>query len=251
MRKPMMIANWKMNKTRDEALSFIYAVNEVLPSSEKVGTVVCAPAIVLRDLVKRQGDNLRIGAENMHYEESGAFTGEISPSMLTTTGVEYVIIGHSERRQYFNETDETVNKKLHAAMKHGLKPILCIGETLEQREAGVTHDILKGQLTADLAGLTAENMENVIIAYEPIWAIGTGKTASPEDANEACGFVRNVVKELFNAAVAEETVVLYGGSMKPANVDALLAQSDIDGGLVGGASLEAESFLKLVNACLK
>ena len=251
MRKPMMIANWKMNKTRDEALSFIYAVNEVLPSSEKVGTVVCAPAIVLRDLVKRQGDNLRIGAENMHYEESGAFTGEISPSMLTTTGVEYVIIGHSERRQYFNETDETVNKKLHAAMKHGLKPILCIGETLEQRESGVTHDILKGQLTADLAGLTAENMENVIIAYEPIWAIGTGKTASPEDANEACGFVRNVVKELFNAAVAEETVVLYGGSMKPANVDALLAQSDIDGGLVGGASLEAESFLKLVNACLK
>ncbi len=251
MRKPMMIANWKMNKTRDEALSFIYAVNEVLPSLDKVGTVVCAPAIVLRDLVKRQGDNLRIGAENMHYEESGAFTGEISPSMLTTTGVEYVIIGHSERRAYYNETDEAINKKLHAAIKHGLKPILCIGETLEQREQGVTHDVLEGQLTKDLAGLTAENMENVIIAYEPIWAIGTGKTASPEDANEACGFVRNVVKSLFNAAVAEETIVLYGGSMKPANVDALLAQSDIDGGLVGGASLEAESFLKLVNACLK
>ncbi len=251
MRKPMMIANWKMNKTRDEALSFIYAVNEVLPSLDKVGTVVCAPAIVLRDLVKRQGDNLRIGAENMHYEESGAFTGEISPSMLTTTGVEYVIIGHSERRAYYNETDEAINKKLHAAIKHGLKPILCIGETLEQREQGVTHDVLEGQLAKDLAGLTAENMENVIIAYEPIWAIGTGKTASPEDANEACGFVRNVVKSLFNAAVAEETIVLYGGSMKPANVDALLAQSDIDGGLVGGASLEAESFLKLVNACLK
>lgn len=251
MRKPMMIANWKMNKTRDEALSFIYAVNEVLPSLDKVGTVVCAPAIVLRDLVKRQGDNLRIGAENMHYEESGAFTGEISPSMLTTTGVEYVIIGHSERRAYYNETDEAINKKLHAAIKHGLKPILCIGETLEQREQGVTHDVLETQLTKDLAGLTAENMENVIIAYEPIWAIGTGKTASPEDANEACGFVRNVVKSLFNAAVAEETIVLYGGSMKPTNVDALLAQSDIDGGLVGGASLEAESFLKLVNACLK
>ena len=251
MRKPMMIANWKMNKTRDEALSFIYAVNEVLPSSEKVGTVVCAPAIVLRDLVKRQGDNLRIGAENMHYEEHGAFTGEIAPAMLETTGVEYVIIGHSERRQYFNETDEAINKKLHAAMKHNLKPILCIGETLEQREAGITHNILEGQLRADLEGLTSEEMANVIIAYEPIWAIGTGKTASPQDANEACAFVRSIVASIFNAAVAEETIILYGGSMKPANVDELIAQSDIDGGLVGGASLEAESFLKLVNACIK
>ncbi len=246
-----MIANWKMNKTRDEALNFIYAVNEALPSCEKVDTVVCAPAIVLRDLVKRQGDNLRVGAQNMHYEESGAFTGEISPIMLQTTGVEYVILGHSERRQYFNDTDETINKKVISALKHNLKPILCIGESLEQRESGVTHDVLKQQLEADLAGVSPEDMENVVIAYEPIWAIGTGKTAKACDANEACAYVRSVVKNLYNAAVAEETRVLYGGSMKPSNVDELVAQSDIDGGLVGGASLDPESFLKLVNACVK
>lgn len=251
MRKPMMIANWKMNKTRDEALNFIYAVNENLPSCERVETVVCAPAIVLRDLVKRQGDNLRIGAQNMHYEENGAFTGEISPIMLQTTGVEYVIIGHSERRQYFNDTDDVINKKVISALKHNLKPILCIGESLEERETGVTNAVLKRQLEADLADVNPEDMENVIIAYEPIWAIGTGKTAKASDANDACAYVRSVVRDLYNAAVAEETRVLYGGSMKPNNVDELIAQSDIDGGLVGGASLEPDSFLKLVNACVK
>lgn len=249
MRKPIMIANWKMNKTRDEALNFIYDVNEKLPSCEVVDTVVCAPAILLRDLVKRQGDNLRIGAQNMHFAESGAFTGEISPIMLQTTGVEYVILGHSERRQYFNETDETVNKKMHAAMAHNLKPILCIGETLEEREAGKVEEVLRTQLEADLAGLSVEEMANVIVAYEPIWAIGTGKTATNEDANAACHFVRETIKNLFNEKVAEETRVLYGGSMKPNNVLALINQPDIDGGLVGGASLVAESFLELVNAC--
>ena len=244
-----MIANWKMNKTRDEALEFMYAVNENVPSTDVCDTVICAPAIILRDLVKRQGDNLRIGAQNMHFAESGAFTGEISPIMLQTTGVEYVILGHSERRQYFNETDETVNKKMHSALSHNLKPILCIGETLEEREAGKVEEILKGQLVRDLAGIDPVDMENVIIAYEPIWAIGTGKTATSEDANAACHFCREVVKEIFNAKVAEETRILYGGSMKPGNVKELIAQPDIDGGLVGGASLVADSYLELCEAC--
>lgn len=244
-----MIANWKMNKTRDEALEFMYAVNENVPSTDVCDTVICAPAIILRDLVKRQGENLRIGAQNMHWEESGAFTGEISPVMLQSTGVEYVVLGHSERRQYFAETDETVNKKMHSALSHNLKPILCIGETLEEREAGKVEEILKGQLVRDLAGIDPVDMENVIIAYEPIWAIGTGKTATSEDANAACHFCREVVKEIFNAKVAEETRILYGGSMKPGNVKELIAQPDIDGGLVGGASLVADSYLELCEAC--
>ena len=244
-----MIANWKMNKTRDEALEFMYAVNENVPSTDVCDTVICAPAIILRDLVKRQGENLRIGAQNMHWEESGAFTGEISPVMLQSTGVEYVVLGHSERRQYFAETDETVNKKMHSALSHNLKPILCIGETLEEREAGKVEEILKGQLVSDLAGIDPVDMENVIIAYEPIWAIGTGKTATSEDANAACHFCREVVKEIFNAKVAEETRILYGGSMKPGNVKELIAQPDIDGGLVGGASLVADSYLELCEAC--
>lgn len=244
-----MIANWKMNKTRDEALEFMYAVNENVPSTDVCDTVICAPAIILRDLVKRQGENLRIGAQNMHWEESGAFTGEISPVMLQSTGVEYVVLGHSERRQYFAETDETVNKKMHSALSHNLKPILCIGETLEEREAGKVEEILKGQLVRDLAGIDPVDMENVIIAYEPIWAIGTGKTATSEDANAACHFCREVVKEIFNAKVAEETRILYGGSMKPGNVKELIVQPDIDGGLVGGASLVADSYLELCEAC--
>lgn len=249
MRKPLMIANWKMNKTRDDALAFIYAVNDSLPSNEFVDTVICAPTIILRDLVKRQGDTLKIGAQNVFYEESGAYTGEISPVMLTSTGVEYVIVGHSERRSIFHETDEDVNKKVLACLKHGLKPILCIGETLEERENDKTLEVLESQITKDLKGVSPEMMENVIIAYEPIWAIGTGKTATAKMANEACSFVRELVKKLYNAAVSEETRILYGGSMKPANAKELLNEPDIDGGLVGGASLDPESFLELVKDC--
>ena len=190
MRKPIIAGNWKMFKTRDEALSFVYAVNEMLPDREVVDSVICAPFIVLRDLVKRQGANLRIGAQNMHFEEKGAFTGEIAPNMLTSTGVTYVIIGHSERRAMFNETDETVNKKLHAAFNHGLVPILCVGEYLEERETGKTEEVIKAQLVKDLEGLTEEQAKELVIAYEPIWAIGTGKTATSEMADETCGFIR-------------------------------------------------------------
>jgi triosephosphate isomerase len=249
MRKPIMAGNWKMNKTRDEALRFIYAVNSELPSSEEVESVICAPAILLRCLVKRQGENLRIGAQNMHYAESGAYTGEISPSMLETTGVSYVILGHSERREMFNETDEAINKKIFAALNHDLIPIVCCGETLEQREAGQVEEVLSRQITADFANLTKEQVLKTVIAYEPIWAIGTGRTASPEQADDACCFIRDVIGKLFGSSVAEQIRILYGGSVKPSNVKELMEKPNIDGGLVGGASLEPESFLQLVKAC--
>ena len=187
MRKPIIAGNWKMFKTRDEALDFIYQVNNRMPSLEDVDTVICAPFPVLRCLVKRQGENLRIGAQNMHFEEQGAFTGEIAPSMLTNIGVTYVIIGHSERRAMFNETDESCNKKVHQAFNHGLKPILCVGESLEEREGGKTEEVLKVQLTDGLKGI--EDLTKIVIAYEPVWAIGTGKTATSEQANETIGFI--------------------------------------------------------------
>lgn len=251
MRKPIMAGNWKMNKTRDEALQFIYAVNQALPSNDLVDSVICAPAILLRDLVKRQGEELRIGAENMHFAESGAYTGEISPSMLTTTGVEYVILGHSERRAMFNETDETVNLKVKKAFEHELKPIVCVGENLEEREGNKYEEVLSRQVSGALADLTAEQVSSLIIAYEPIWAIGTGKTATPEVADETCGYVRSVVAKLYGDEVAQKLRIQYGGSVKPANVDSLMAKENIDGALVGGASLDPESFIKLVHACVK
>lgn len=242
-----MAGNWKMNKTRDEALQFIYAVADNLPSIDKLDSIVCAPAIVLRDLVKRQGDNLRIGAQNMNENDSGAYTGEISPVMLTSTNVTYVIIGHSERRQYYNETDEKVNAKTIKALSVGLTPIVCVGETLEQREANETLDVLKRQVEKALANVAANEVSKVVIAYEPIWAIGTGKTATSDQADEACGFIRNLVSKLYNAKAAEEIRVLYGGSVNTKNVKELMAKPNIDGGLVGGASLKAEDFLTLCN----
>ena len=251
MRKPVMAGNWKMNKTRDEALQFIYAVNNELPSNEKVESVICAPAILLRCLVKRQGDELRIGAQNMHYAENGAYTGEIAPNMLESTGVSYVILGHSERREMFNETDEAINKKIVAALNHEITPIVCCGETLAEREANRVEENLGNQIRKAYAGLPSEQVVKTIIAYEPIWAIGTGKTATPEVADETCGYVRSVIKEMYGAEVSEAIRILYGGSVKPSNVDELMAKENIDGGLVGGASLEAESFLKLVKACVK
>ena len=251
MRKPIIAGNWKMFKTRDEALNFVYAVSEKVPSTDKVDSVICAPFVLLRCLVKRQGENLRIGAQNMHFEESGAFTGEIAPNMLTTTGVTYVIIGHSERRAMFNETDETCNKKLHAAYKHGLTPILCVGEMLEHREGGLTEAVIKEQIVKDLEGLTAEQVKALVIAYEPIWAIGTGKTATAEVANETCGYIRSLVAELYGAEVAEEIRIQYGGSVKLNNIDELMAQPHIDGALIGGASLVAEDFVTFTQAALK
>ena len=251
MRKPIIAGNWKMFKTRDEALSFVYAVADKVPSTDKVDSVICAPFVLLRCLVKRQGENLRIGAQNMHFEESGAFTGEIAPSMLTTTGVTYVIIGHSERRAMFNETDATCNKKLHAAYKHGLTPILCVGEMLEHREGGLTEAVIKEQIVKDLEGLTAEQVKTLVIAYEPIWAIGTGKTATAEVANETCGYIRSLVGELYGEEVAEEVRIQYGGSVKLNNIDELMAQPHIDGALIGGASLVAEDFVTFTQAALK
>lgn len=251
MRKPIIAGNWKMFKTRDEALSFIYAVNEKVPAQEIVDTVICAPFVVLRCLVKRQGENLRIGAQNMHYEESGAFTGEIAPQMLQSLRVEYVIIGHSERRAMFNETDESVNKKLHAAFAHDLTPILCVGEHLEERENGTTEEVIKEQIVKDLEGLTAEQVANLVIAYEPIWAIGTGRTATSEVANETCAYIRKLVAKMYSQEVAEQVRIQYGGSVKVNNIDELMAQSDIDGALIGGASLDPENFVYFANAAAK
>ncbi len=251
MRKPIIAGNWKMFKTRDEALQFIYAVAPKIPSIEVVDSVICAPFTSLRCLVKRQGENLRIGAQNMHYADNGAFTGEISADMLTSLHVEYVIIGHSERRAMFAETDETVNKKLHKAFEKGLKPILCVGETFEQREANQTENILKGQIVADLEGLSANDVKDLVIAYEPIWAIGTGKTATAIMADEACGYIRSLIKEMYGEEVSEAIRIQYGGSVKVANIDELMAKPNIDGALIGGASLEAENFIYFTEAAVK
>lgn len=247
MRKPIIAGNWKMNKVRDEALQFIYAVNQQIPSDEEVETVICAPSVLLRCLVKRQGDYLRIGAQNMHYEEKGAFTGEISPLVLNDTGVKYVIIGHSERRELFAETDETVNKKVHTAFKYDLSPIICVGEKLAQRENGTTNEVVENQTLKALEGLSKDQIKNIVIAYEPIWAIGTGKTATAQIANETCGYIRQVIANEYGKDVAEEVRIQYGGSVKPSNIKELMAQTDIDGALIGGASLDADSFIEMAN----
>ena len=251
MRKPIMAGNWKMNKTRDEALQFVYAVSNNMPSVDKLDSIICAPAIILRDLVKRQGDNLKIGAQNVHEKESGAYTGEISALMLKSTGVEYAIIGHSERRQYYNETDESVNAKIFKSLEHGIKPIVCVGESLAERENGTTNDVLDKQIKGALNGVSKEGLANVIIAYEPIWAIGTGKTASSEMADEACGYIRSLIEKLYSKNEADEIRILYGGSVNLKNVDELMAMPNIDGGLVGGASLDSEGFIKLCEAAVK
>jgi triosephosphate isomerase len=251
MRKPIIAGNWKMFKTRDEALQFVYSVNMKVPSKEFVDSVVCAQAPLLRDLVKRQGDNLRVGAQNMHYLDSGAYTGEVSAPLLENIGVDYVIIGHSERRAYYNETDTDINKKVHQAFRYGITPILCVGESLETREAGETDEFVKAQVVADLKGLGSEQVKELVIAYEPIWAIGTGKTATAEMANDTIKGIRKVINDLYDEETAEAMRIQYGGSVKPANVDELLSMSDIDGALVGGASLDPDSFMILVNAAVK
>lgn len=238
-----------MYKTAGEAKQFIEEVNGLVPDSDKVDAVICAPALFLSQLVISSQDSaLQIGAQTMSEEDEGAFTGEISPVQLTDIGVKYVIIGHSERRQYFNETDESANKKVKAAFNHGLIPILCVGETLEQRENGETGSVVEAQVEKGIAGLTEEQISRLVIAYEPIWAIGTGKTATAEDANEVCGIVRKKVAALYNEEAAEELRIQYGGSVKPANIVELMGMEHIDGALVGGASLETESFVKLLEA---
>lgn len=246
MRKPIIAGNWKMNKTRDEALQFIYAVKDQVVSSEKVESVICAPFPYLRCLVKRQGASLRVGSQNMHFESSGAYTGEVSPNMLTSIGVSYVILGHSERREMFNETDETVNKKVHAAFAHHLIPIVCVGESLEDRENNTTNEVVDQQTVAALDGLTVDQVKQVVIAYEPIWAIGTGRTATAQQANETIGYIRQVIERVYGKEAADAIRIQYGGSVKPSTVAGLMAQPEIDGALVGGASLDVESFLGLL-----
>lgn len=247
MRKPIIAGNWKMNKTLGEAKQFVEEVKNSVPANSEVDAVVCSPALFLESLVSAaKGTDLKIGAQNVHFEENGAFTGEISPESLADMNVDYVIIGHSERREMFAETDETVNKKVHASFKHNLVPIMCCGETDAEREAGQTNDVVKVQVEAGLAGLTEEQVKNTVIAYEPIWAIGTGKSSSATDANEVCSYIRKVVAEAFSTDAAEAVRIQYGGSVKPANIKEYMAQSDIDGALVGGASLETASFLSLL-----
>ena len=245
--RPTVVAgNWKMNKTPAETGAFI---KELAPMVEGAAAqvIACVPFVCLPAAVEAaKGTNIKIGAQNLHFEDSGAFTGEVSADMLTSMGVEYVIIGHSERRQYFGETDVTVNKKLLKAIEKGLKPIVCVGESLEEREQGITIDLIRSQVKIAFMNVSAEDAKNVIIAYEPIWAIGTGKTATDEQANEVCGAIREVVKELYGKDVAAELIVQYGGSVKPSNAAALFGMSDIDGGLVGGASLKAADFTGIV-----
>ena len=249
MRKPIIAGNWKMYKTLSETIEFVEAVKASVPATDKVDSVICAPALFLPSLVKEaEGSNLAIGAQTMHYENEGAFTGEISPVQLEDIKVQYVILGHSERRQYDNETDEGVNKKVHAAFAHKLTPIICVGETLEEREASNTVVKVSSQVGAALKGLNAEQVAKTVIAYEPIWAIGTGKTATAQDANEVCAAIRKTIEEVAGDVAAEMIRIQYGGSVKPENVVELLSMEHIDGALVGGASLIPESYLKLLEA---
>ncbi|MFJ9386104.1 triose-phosphate isomerase [Peribacillus sp. NPDC101481] len=249
MRKPIIAGNWKMNKTLSEATAFLEEVSNLIPKQDVIDTVVCAPALFLDQLVQAaKGTDVKIGAQNMHFEESGAFTGEISPIALADLGVSYVILGHSERREMFKETDEAVNKKAHSAFAHGLTPIVCCGETLEQREAGETNDFVGSQIEKGLAGLSDDQLKQAVIAYEPIWAIGTGKSSSAQDANEVCSHIRSVVADKFSNEAAAAIRIQYGGSVKPENIKEYMAQPDIDGALVGGASLKSDSFLQLLEA---
>ena len=247
MRKKVIAGNWKMNMLPDAAIRFIDELIPLVRNTENE-VVLCVPYTDLfYSLLAAQNTNIKIGAQNMHWEENGAYTGEVSGRMLKSIGVEYVIIGHSERRQYFAETDETVNKKIKSAFKYCLKPIVCVGETLAQREEGKAIEIVTNQIEKALEGLTENQAENTIIAYEPIWAIGTGKTATKEDANEMTKAIREKISYLYGQMVANRVIIQYGGSVKSSNAKELFSMSDIDGGLVGGASLDATEFAKIVN----
>ena len=247
MRTNVIAGNWKMNKTVSEAVELVKELKPLVKDAKcdvvVCPTFVCLPAVI--DVVK--DSNIKVGAQNMHFEENGAFTGEVSPNMLKELGVEYVIIGHSERRQYFNETDETVNKKLKTAFNHKFIPILCVGESLEEKEDNITEEVLSKQIKLDLKGISAEDVKNMVIAYEPIWAIGTGKTATADEANNTIGFIRSVVEKLYNKEVSENIRIQYGGSVKPSTIKEQMSKEHIDGGLIGGASLKAEDFAAIVN----
>ena len=245
-RRKIIAGNWKMNMTPSEAVKLCAELKDLVKTDE-ADVVYCVPAIDIIPVVEAvKGTNVAVGAENMYFEDKGAFTGEISASMLVDAGVKYVIIGHSERREYFKETDELLNKKVKKAIEAGLTPILCCGETLEQRETGITLDWIRMQIKLDLAGVAAKDVANMVIAYEPIWAIGTGKTATADQAQEVCGAIRECIKEMYDAATAESVRIQYGGSVKGENAAEIFGKPDIDGGLVGGASLK-EDFGRIVN----
>ena len=248
MRRTLIAGNWKMNNSCAESVELVSQLKDILSASKEIDIVVAPPFTALGAVAAvLKGSPIGLSAQNVFWEESGAFTGEISTAMLKEVGCRYVIIGHSERRQYFSETDETVNKRLKAALKASLIPIVCIGETLAEREAEKTLPVIEQQLKGGLKGLSLEEMETVIIAYEPVWAIGTGKTATPDQAQEVHRFIRDIIARIFSKEIADDTRILYGGSVKPDNVDQLMVQLDIDGALVGGASLKADAFARIVN----
>ncbi len=247
MRIPFIAGNWKMFKTRAEAVAFAEEFKKLYQGTD-IRAAICAPFTDLETLVKEfEGTGIGVGAQNVHFEEEGAFTGEVSVRMLEDIGASYCIVGHSERRQYFAETNETVNLKLKKLLAGSIRPIMCCGESLEQRDAGVLFDFVKEQLEEGLAGISAEDMKRVVIAYEPIWAIGTGRTASPEQAEEMCAFIRQTLIDLYDESTADEVIIQYGGSVKPANATEIMNQDEIDGALVGGASLKAEDFMKIID----
>lgn len=251
-RKTIIAGNWKMNKTASETKKFAEELKAILPKAKWCDVVVCVPAVNIPAAMKAFKDvRVSVGAQNVFYEKSGAYTGEVSADMLKDLGVKYVIIGHSERRQYFGETDFTVNKKVLAALEAGLHPIICVGESLEQRELGITMELIALQVKSALAGVPAEKVRKCVIAYEPIWAIGTGKTATADQAEEVCAAIRKVVGELYGEDAAKALTVQYGGSMNPKNAEELLSKPDVDGGLIGGASLKADQFAVIVDAATK
>ena len=247
MRKPIIAGNWKMNNTISETIKLIEEI-KTKELDSNVEQLIFVPYTSLAEAKKLvEGTDIKIGSQNMHWEESGAYTGEISPLMLNDIGVDYCILGHSERRQYFGESDEIINKKMKSALSHNIKPILCVGESLEEREVNKQEEVVKSQLVEGLKEIDIKDIENVVIAYEPIWAIGTGKTASSDDANNMCKFIRNTIEELYNLEIADKVRIQYGGSVKPETIVELMGKSDVDGALVGGASLVAEDFAKLIN----
>ena len=249
-RRKIIAGNWKMNMTPTEAAALVETLKPLV-KTEEADVVFCVPAIDIIPVVKAcEGTNIAVGAENMYFEEKGAFTGEISPSMLTDAGVKYVIIGHSERREYFAETDETVNKRTKAALAAGLKPIVCVGELLWERECNITEEVIARQIKLDFFGISADDLKKCVIAYEPVWAIGTGKTATADQAEEVCAFIRATLAKLYGADVAETITVQYGGSMNAKNAAELLSKTNVDGGLIGGASLKAADFTTIINAAV-
>lgn len=247
MRTPIIAGNWKMNNNIEESIELVEEIKK-FQLDRDVEAVICVPFTDIKDVKAAIKDtDIKLGAQNMHWEEKGAFTGEISPLMLKELGVDYVILGHSERRQYFNETDDTVNKKMKSALNHGIKPIICVGESLEERESGKEREVVKSQVIKAFEDIDRKEIENIVIAYEPIWAIGTGKTASADDANDMIGFIRDTIGEIYGKEEKQNIRIQYGGSVKPDTISELMGKEEVDGALVGGASLKSEDFVKLIN----